>query len=243
MVTGRRRAKVGGLIVALGVAGLWAAGSASAHVTVSADEATSGGSDQIITFRAPTESDTASTTGLKVQLPTDTPIASVLVQPIAGWTSKETSVKLAKPIVTDDGDITEAVSEIDWSADTAANGIAPGQFQEFVIIAGQLPDASSLTFKAIQTYSDGTVVNWIETQAPGSTADLDHPAPVLTLAPAASGSAAASSSSSTMPMASSNGASKGAATTGIVLGAVGAVLGAVALVLVLLRRRTPAVHD
>jgi uncharacterized protein YcnI len=242
VATGRRWARLCGLVIGLGIVGLWAAGAASAHVTVSADGATSGGSDQIITFRAPTESDTASTTGLKVQLPTDTPIASVLVQPIAGWTSKETSVKLTKPIVTDDGDITEAVSEIDWSADAPANGIPPGQFQEFVIIAGQLPDASSLTFKAIQTYSDGTQVNWIETQAPGSTADLDHPAPVLTLAPAASGSgsATASSGSSTTPMASSNGASKGAATTGIVLGAIGAVLGAAALVLVLLRRRNPA---
>jgi uncharacterized protein len=218
-------------------------------VTVSAVGATSGGSDQIITFRAPTESATASTIGLKVQLPPGSPIASVLVQPLPGWTSKETSVKLTTPIKTDDGDITEAVSEIDWSADSASAGIPPGHFQQFIIIAGQLPKVTSLTFKAIQTYSDGTVVSWIDTPAPGSTADLAHPAPVLTLAPAASATAVAASAapaaaSSTTPVAAStDSASKGAATAGIVLGAVGAVLGAAALTLVLLRRRTPAGHQ
>jgi uncharacterized protein len=237
------------MVVGLAVADLWAAGAASAHVTVNADGATSGGSDQIITFRAPTESATASTIGLKVQLPTDTPIASVLVQPLPGWTSKETSVKLTTPIKTDDGDITQAVSEIDWSANSAWAGIPPGHFQQFIIIAGQLPKVTSLTFKAIQSYSDGTTVRWIDTQAPGSTADLAHPAPVLTLAPAASATASATiapaAESSTTPVASStDGASKGAAVTGIVLGAVGAVLGAAALALVLLmRRRTPAPHE
>ncbi len=84
---------------------LLSAAPAWAHVTVDAPGATSGGGDQLITFRVPTESDTASTTGLKVQLPTDTPIASVLVQPIPGWTFTETTVKLSKPIVTDDGDV------------------------------------------------------------------------------------------------------------------------------------------
>jgi uncharacterized protein len=174
------------VIVSAGTFGLvlFAAGSAWAHVTVDAPGSTQGASDQIITFRVPTESDTASTTTLKLALPTDTPIASVLVQPITGWTFTETSVKLAKPIVTDDGDITEAVSEIDWKADSAASYIAPQEFGQFTIIAGQLPDAPSLTFKAIQGYSDGTTVSWTEVEAPGSTADLEHPAPVLTLAKA-----------------------------------------------------------
>jgi uncharacterized protein len=168
--------------------------SAWAHVTVDAPGATQGGGDQIINFRVPTESDTASTTALKVQLPIDTPIASVLVQPIAGWSFTETSVKLATPIVTDDGDITDAVSEIDWKADSAASYIAPQQFQQFTIIAGQLPDAPTLTFKAIQDYSDGSVVSWTEVEAPGSTADLDHPAPVLTLAAADASSSSGGSS-------------------------------------------------
>jgi hypothetical protein len=115
-------------------------------------------------------------------------------------------VTLAKPIVTDDGNITQAVSEIDWTA-AAGQGIKPEEFQQFVLIAGQLPDAPSLTFKAIQTYSDGTVVSWTDVAAPGSTAELDHPAPVLTLSKSADSTgtsatvaAKAASSSDTGPV-------------------------------------------
>jgi uncharacterized protein len=185
---------VGLLAAGIAVAGLAFAGAASAHVTVSAPGATSGGSDQIITFRVPTESATASTVGLKVQLPTDTPIASVLVQPTPGWTNTQKSVTLKTPIKTDDGDITQAVSEIDWTASSPAEGIKPGEFDEFVIIAGQLPDAKSLTFKAIQLYSDKSQVAWTDVAAPGSTEEPDHPAPVLDL-----GAAAATPEASTTP--------------------------------------------
>jgi uncharacterized protein len=91
---------------------------------------------------------------------------------------------LAKPVTTDDGTVTEAVREIDWTADSAASAIRPGEFDEFEILAGPLPDTASVTFKAIQTYSDGTIVSWIETPAPGSTTEPDHPAPVLSLSAA-----------------------------------------------------------
>jgi uncharacterized protein YcnI len=175
-------------------AGLLAAGAgvASAHITVSAPEATSGGSDAVIRFRVPDESDTARTVGLKVQLPTDTPIASVLVQPKTGWSVSVKQSKLATPIKTDDGDITEVVSEIDWKVGSGAQGIGPGQFDEFVVIAGQLPEAKSLTFKAVQTYSDGSSVSWIEEPAPGSSAEPEHPAPVLTLGAGSSSEPASS---------------------------------------------------
>jgi uncharacterized protein len=185
-----RRALIGAsTVLVLAVGWLVLAGPASAHVTVSAPGATSGGSDQIITFRVPNESATAATTELQVKFPTDTPIASVLPQPHPGWTVTTTTVKLAKPIVTDDGDITDAVSTITWKADSKADGIPVGQFDQFPVIAGQLPDTASLTFPAIQTYSDGSVVNWVEVAAPGSTEEPDHPAPVLTLAAAAKANA------------------------------------------------------
>jgi uncharacterized protein len=202
------------------------AGAASAHVTVTAPGATSGGSDQEITFRVPVEK-TVDTVGLRIALPTDTPIASVLVEPVPGWTHVEKSVKLATPIVTDDGDITEAVSEIDWTAE-AGDGLVPGEFGAFTIIAGQLPDVSSLTFKAIQLYSDGSQVDWTQTEAPGSTADLANPAPVLTLARAGS----ASSSAST-PLVATSGSVSATATvsnTGpVILGIVALVVAVAAL--------------
>ena len=63
-------------------------------------------------------------------------------------------------------------SRITWTATSKADGIAPGQFQDFplsVQIPGKAGD--TLTFKALQTYSDGEVVRWIG--AP----DADKPAP------------------------------------------------------------------
>jgi uncharacterized protein YcnI len=222
-------------IVLLGLfgAGLLWAGAASAHVTVAAPGVTAGASDATIVVRVPTESDAASTTGLKLQLPTDQPIAGVLVAPIDGWTATIKNTKLATPLKTDDGDITEVVSEIDWQA-SSGGGIKPGFFGQFTIIAGKLPDGvNSLTFKAIQSYSDGSSVSWIEQAAPGSSAEPEHPAPVLQLA-AASSPAAGGSGSAAVSHSSSTGSGK--ATTGIVLGIVGIVLGGAALVLVLLRR-------
>ena len=173
------------VVVAGTAVGLLAlAAPASPHVTVNSPGATQGGY-AVITFRVPTESDTASTTGLKVQLPTETPFASVSVQPHPGWSFTTKTTKLASPIKTDDGDeISQAVSEIDWTADSAATAIKPGEFDQFNVSAGPLPKANTITFKAIQVYSDGSVVNWTDVPAPGSTVEPDHPAPTLQLAAA-----------------------------------------------------------
>src|SRR5664280_945275 len=70
---------------------------AYAHVTVSAPGATRGGSDQEITFRVPVE-ENANTVALRIALPTDTPIASVEVQAMPGWTHTQKTTKLAEPI-------------------------------------------------------------------------------------------------------------------------------------------------
>ena len=236
-------ARLGTVLVTMGMIGVWAAASASAHVTITAPGVAAGASDATITFRVPDESDNASTVGLKVQLPTDHPIAGVLVAPQPGWTAQVKQMKLSTPIKTDDGEISEVVSEIDWKAATGA-GIRPGFFGEFTIIAGKLPDGvSSLTFKAVQSYSDGTQVAWIEQPAPGSSAEAEHPAPTLTLPAAAattenpSSSAPSASATVTTQASSSSGANKAAATTGIILGAVGVALGAAALVLTIVRGR------
>src|SRR3954468_22871622 len=91
------------------------AGPASAHVTVNPNTAAQGAYTKV-SFRVPTESDTASTTKLQVNLPTDTPIASVSTKPVVGWTVATVKTKLATPIKSDDGDITEAVTQITWTA-------------------------------------------------------------------------------------------------------------------------------
>ena len=172
-------------VVAASATMLVLAAPASAHITVSAPGAVRGGSDTTITFRVPDESDSASTVGLKIQIPTQTPIAGVLVLAAPGWTHTQKTVHLVQPVNTDVGPIDEAVSEVDWTAGIRA-GIRPGEFGEFTIQAGLLPDATQLTFKAVQTYSDGTQVAWIEVPSPGSKVEPEHPAPMLSLTPAAS---------------------------------------------------------
>jgi periplasmic copper chaperone A len=232
---------VAALVAIIGLAGLLGAGAASAHVSVSSPGAVQGGYASV-TFKVPTESATASTTGLKVQLPADQPLASVSVLPLYGWTYTMTKAKLATPISSDDGNITEAVSVIDWKATSAATAIKPGEFNQFVISVGPLPKAPTMTFKAIQTYSDGKVVSWIEQAAQGSSAEPEHPAPTLTLAGASAAPAGSTASASAAPTGlavsgTSDSGSDARANTALALGGIGILLGGIALAVVLLGRR------
>jgi uncharacterized protein YcnI len=195
---------------------------ASAHVTVTAEGATRGGSDQEITFRVPVEKD-VNTVKLAVSLPTTTPFASVEVKPLAGWTHVEKTVKLASPIKTDDGNITEAVSQITWTA-AAGQGLKPGEYGDFTFIAGLLPDTPSVVFGAVQTYSDGSVVQWNQRAAAG-TEEPEFPAPTLELAAASANPAPTTSAAPT----SKPVASKTSTTAPTVLAIIALVLAAGAL--------------
>jgi periplasmic copper chaperone A len=190
----RMRVLLATLVVCTGTLVAFAA-SAAAHVTVSAPGAVRGGGDQEITFRVPVEKNVA-TVGLTIALPSDRPIASVLVEPVPGWTHTQQTSKLATPITTDDGTITTAVSQITWTAQ-GGHGLQPGEFGSFTIIAGQLPDAPSVTFRALQRYADGSVVRWNEVAAPGAKDEPDNPAPVLELAKGTSAEQAAPAPAST----------------------------------------------
>ena len=238
--TAARRARrslvrlVAGLAVAAGAV-LVGATAASAHVHVDGEDATRGGYG-VLTFRVPTESDTASTTEVTVTMPTRTPIASASVEPVAGWTATVTTARLAKPIETDDGQLTSFVSRIVWKAE-AGKGIRPGQFQRFAVSAGPLPDVARLEFPTRQTYSDGSVVDWNQT-ATGS-AEPEHPAPVLELAAAPASDEATPAAASAASAAQPDGSGTAALAVGIV-----AVVVAVAALLVglvgLLRSRRGA---
>jgi uncharacterized protein YcnI len=152
---------------------------AEAHVTVHSYDAVSGGSDSVLSFRTPNEMDNATTVKLQVFLPTTTPLLGVLVLPLPGWHFSVHSVTLRKPIQTDDGPITSAASEVTWTG----GRIPVGGYQDFDIDVSDLPDVPSVTFKALQTYSNGKVVRWIETAPAGQPAP-EYPAPTLQLKPA-----------------------------------------------------------
>jgi uncharacterized protein len=71
------------------------------------------------------------------------------------------------------------VTKITWTA--TAGGLEPGQFDLFTISAGPLPtNTKKLEFKALQTYSDGETVSWIQKSVKGAP-EPEHPAPTLTL--------------------------------------------------------------
>lgn len=204
------------------------AAPASAHVTVNPGSATKGGYTKV-SFRVPNESDQASTTKVEVNLPTDTPIASVSLKPVAGWTAATASSKLPAPVKTDDGELTEAVTKITW---TAAGGAAikPGQFVEFDVSLGPLPEVDQIVFKALQTYSDGNIVRWIDEPTTDGT-EPEHPAPVLKLVAAGAAdapAAAAATTSAAAPPAEGDGNGTPYGVAGIVLGLAGLVLGLLA---------------
>ena len=178
LTSGTRRTTV--LLATAAVSLAAAASAAEAHVTVNPNTEPQGGYAKV-SFRVPNEEANASTTSLEVDIPVDHPIASVSVRPVPGWTATATTIQLATPVKTDDGQVTQAVSKIVWTG----GKIDPGQFQEFDVSLGPLPkDTDKIVFKALQTYSDGTVVRWIDVQQPGQP-EPGHPAPVLHLTSAA----------------------------------------------------------
>jgi uncharacterized protein YcnI len=215
------------------LAGLLAvgAGVASAHVTVSSANAAPGGYGTV-TFSVPDESDVASTVGLRIQLPTDTPITSVRAQRVPGWTVSLTTVALDRPVRSEDGGtIDSAVSVVEYRAD-ADGGIPPGEFQEFSLSGGPFPDAVSLAFNVVQSFSDGTEAAWIEPSVAGQP-EPAHPAPVLSLSSATTGSAGSDTRTT------SAGSDGGVTTATVALGlsVVGLLAGLTALFLGLSARR------
>ncbi|HEY3753957.1 MAG TPA: YcnI family protein [Pseudonocardiaceae bacterium] len=206
-----RRIIIVGAAVVGGLLGL--TGTAAAHVVTTPGSATQG-SVADISFQVPDEEDTATTTKVEVAFPADHPLASVDVKAIPGWHVTVTHIKLATPLESDDGPVTEAVSRITWSG----GAIAPGMFQDFTVSLGPLPtDTAQLVFKAIQTYSNGDIVRWIDTSAPGG-AEPDHPAPTLRLTSPEAHTVAA-------------GPTVAPPASGLPLGAIGVVIGLVSCVL------------
>ena len=225
------------VLVAATAAGSLALGTgvASAHVTVGSSDATPGGYGKI-TFRVPNESDASSTVALRVQLPTATPLTSLRAQPVPGWTVTLTPTTIDPPVQVHGETVDTAVSVVEFRA-VPGGGIAPGEFQEFALSGGPFPDTDSLTFNAVQTYSDGSEAAWIEPTVAGQ-AEPEHPAPVLSLTAAAPVSSDAGTPAAG---ASSSEAGNGTAVTSLVLAVLGLLAGLGGLFLGLsARRRTVA---
>ncbi|MFI1563744.1 YcnI family protein [Streptomyces sp. NPDC020490] len=237
--------------VTAGVVLLATAGPVAAHVGIDPRSAEAG-SWARLTFRVPDERPDAATTKVEVVLPAGRPLASVSVRPVPGWTVRTEKRHLDQPLVDDGKKTGEAVSRIVWTG----GRIGPGEFQEFDVSLGPLPEhGEQMVFKTLQTYDDGEVVRWIEQPAANGT-EPEHPAPVLALTPAAgtdadeasatrepsgaaSGEAGTDAPNVSAPVAASGGGDS-ADVTARVLGGAGAAAGLAGLLAAAATRRRAA---
>lgn len=205
---------------------VWAA-PAAAHVDVTADKTEAGATDVTLTFTAESESSSAGVVSLRVVLPAGiVPAEVTYVSGPSGW-------KLTR---TPDG------------YTVAGPAVGPGRPVTYTVRIAQLPpDATSLSFRTLQTYTNGEVDRWIEVPREGSP-EPDNPAPTLRLtAVATSTSATATTPPTTAPVATTGPAPATPTATDTSTGSSGwwwlllvAVLLVGAGVLLWWRRRRPA---
>ncbi len=237
-----RRAIVAGAIATATIFLL--ASPAAAHITIDPPSVPKGSTSQLA-FIVPNESDTARTNKVQIFFPLPpNAIPAVSVAAMPGWRSAIRTQKLSSPIVTDDGSISEIVSAITWTAINAANAIGPGEYAAFSINADGIPkNTNDLVFRAVQGYTDGTSVRWVDPVS-DTGPEAQHPTPILVLTDSATSGGAPAT---TQPAGSDN-ASSG--TTSIstqddnarALAVIGIIVGGVALVTATgaLRRRRRA---
>ena len=220
-------------IVVVLAALLLAPSVAVAHVTLQPPEWEAGGFARFV-VRVPNERDEAATTEVTVRFPDE--IIEARFQPIEGWDREITMAPLDEPIEEEGEEpITEKIDTVTWSG----GRIEPGEFQEFGV-SFQVPEdaapGTKLAFPAIQTYSgeEAEVVRWIGAE------DSDQPAPLVEVleAPAEGEEAAATPAATPAPAdtgetsAAAEDESGGSDTLSIIaliVGAIGLIVGLVAL--------------
>jgi uncharacterized protein len=215
---------------------LLAPATAQAHVSLHPNEVPVG-SFATLGIRVPNETESANTIKLAVQLPPG--FLDVSTEYMPGWSAKVLTSKLAKPVQTSDGEVTEQVREVIWTGDGKQGLIPPGQFLDFPI-STEIPEKAGeeLTFKVLQYYDNGEVVRWIG--GPNS----EEPAPKIDVTAAGgvlqdvAGSETAPPSPSAKPTetrestssGSSDSASKGLGIAALIIGALGLIAGGAALI-------------
>jgi uncharacterized protein YcnI len=131
-----------------------------AHVVVSPEEVAAG-DYETLTVSVPTEKEVP-TTKIRVEVPEGFLLSGV--QPVPGW----------EYAFEEDGGVITAVT---WSG----GEIGPREFQQFLVQAQAPEEPGEYPWRAIQTYGDGSVVEW--TGPP----DAEEPASVVEVVPSGSG--------------------------------------------------------
>jgi uncharacterized protein YcnI len=210
-----------------------AAAPALAHVTVQPDEAVAGSFARFV-VRVPNERDDASTTAVQVELP---PLAFVSFEAAPGWERTVEMTTPEEPLEVFGDQITEVVGTVTWEG----GAIAPGEFAEFGFSARMPDEPGTLEFPAVQTYDSGEVVRWIgppDSEEPVALVDVvdlgaeEGQGQLAVLAELNTGSHEEETAAG-----SEDDDDDGSTTLALILGALGAGLGAIALVVSLAKRR------
>ena len=133
-------------------------GAAAAHVTIWPKESIAGAHEKY-EVRVPNEKD-ADTVSVEVRFPAGLRVMSFEQKP--GW--------MTEPV----RDASGAIIGVRWTG-----SLAPHQFTEFGLLAVNPAGAADLGWTAIQTYADGTKVEW------SGPAGSKAPAPHVMITPAA----------------------------------------------------------
>lgn len=223
-------ARLGAAAGAAGLLTLALAAPASAHVTVTPSD-TAAGAFVVLTFSVPHGCDGSPTTGITIQVPEE--ILSVTPTRNPLYEVEKSVVQLDEPVEDAHGNsITERVGEVIYTARTP---LPDGERDAFELSL-QLPDAAgeTLAFPVIQACEKGETA-WVETPAEGQDAEeLERPAPSVTITEATgdehSAAETVSTEESEADAVDDSDSGNGLAITGLVVGAVGVIVGGTALV-------------
>lgn len=193
------------------------AAPAAAHVTIS-PSTTEAGAYAVLTVSVPHGCDGSPTTRIAIDLPDEIYAVTPTRHPF--WDAETVMEQLDEPISDAHGnEITERVDQVVY---TALTPLPDGQRDAFELSL-QLPDAAgeTLAFPVVQTCRDGET-GWTEVAADGQDAEeLEHPAPLVTVAGAEEGEGSAA--------ATAEDDGNGLALAGLGTGVAGIVIAGVAL--------------
>ena len=200
--------------------------AALAHVTVQPPESTPGAFARFV-VRVPSERTDASTIKVEVQFPE---LFLVSFEDRPGWERTVAMKELDPPATIFGEEVSEVVDTVTWEG----GEIEPGEFAEFGFTARMPEEEATLAFPAIQTYDSGEVVSWIgpvDSETPAAivkTHDIgavEGEGELAVLARLAEGRAASPPSD------------EGGSGLGVVLGSIGIGLGALSLIVTMVRTR------
>jgi uncharacterized protein YcnI len=157
------------LVICFVLAAVVLPAAAVAHVTIQPGEWEPGAFATMV-VRVPNERDDAETTTVSVQFPDNVLTARFQAHPTCEREVEREA--LDQPVE----DITERIVSVTWTCDPP---IAADGFDEFGL-SFQIPEDAApgdeLLFPAVQTYSSGEVVNWVDPDP-----EADTPAPRVTV--------------------------------------------------------------